>query len=236
MAIWPKTLPTLTRDQELVRDDFVRYWHEVLPRKYGAIERFNHGYPLRSIRRDPGAPLRTLEIGAGLGEHLEYEDLTAQDYTCLELRDEMVRRLRERFPGVNAIHGDCQETLPFGDDHFDRVVAIHVFEHLPNLPAALDELQRVIAPHGTLAVVLPCDPGIAYGIARRISAQRVFQKRYHQSYDWFIRSEHINSPSEILELLRERFRVVHRRHFPLRVPIRTVNLCIGVTCEPLPAA
>ncbi|TAN50662.1 MAG: class I SAM-dependent methyltransferase, partial [Rhodospirillales bacterium] len=32
---WPKTLPVLTVEQQRIRDDFMHYWHEVLPRKYG---------------------------------------------------------------------------------------------------------------------------------------------------------------------------------------------------------
>src|SRR5215470_14444673 len=41
---WPKTFPVLTPEQRATSDDFMRYWHEVLPRRYGLIERFNHGY------------------------------------------------------------------------------------------------------------------------------------------------------------------------------------------------
>ena len=58
---WPKQLPVLTDEQERVRDDFMAYWHEVLPNRYGVIERFNHGWPAKTAR--PGE--RTLEIGAG---------------------------------------------------------------------------------------------------------------------------------------------------------------------------
>ncbi len=228
---WPKQLPSLTPEQQAVRDDFVRHWHEVLPRRYGAIERFNHRYPLRSLVRRDDRIVRTLEIGAGLGEHLEYEDLGSQDYTCLELRPDLVARLRERFPGITAIVGDCQEALPFDDGHFDRAIAVHVLEHLPNLPAALDQLRRVVRPGGLLGIVIPCDPGLAYGFARRISAKREFERRYGQPYEWFIRLEHLNSPREIVQLLDERFRRVHARYFPLRARLTTINLCLGLTVE-----
>jgi hypothetical protein len=77
--------------------------------------------------------------------------------------------------------------------------------------------------------VMPCDPGLAYGFARKISSERIFRKRYGQSYDWFIHREHLNSPDEILTLLRQRFTQVHSEYWPLRVPVVNMNLCIGIT-------
>jgi 2-polyprenyl-6-hydroxyphenyl methylase/3-demethylubiquinone-9 3-methyltransferase len=42
------------------------------------------------------------------------------------------------------------ERLPFADGSFDAVVAADVLEHLPDLPAAVAELARVLAPGGGL--------------------------------------------------------------------------------------
>src|SRR4051794_25958748 len=117
---WPKTFPPLTPRQEAIRNDFMKYWHEVLPRRYGRIDRFNHTY---CVRRAPASFLRTLEIGAGLGEHLAYERLTPaqeRNYHALELRENMSREIQRRFPNVQTHTGDCQQRLPFPDDWFDR--------------------------------------------------------------------------------------------------------------------
>jgi len=81
-------------------------------------------------------------------------------------------------------------------------------------------------------VVIPCEGGAAYSLARRISAQRIFEKRYGMSYDWFIKSEHINLPREIAEECGAHFRVVRRRHFPLVVPLVSPNLVIGLELAP----
>ena len=72
---WPKVLPPLDEERKRISDDFMKYWHEVLPRKYGIIDRFNHSY---CVRRAPRDFRRTLEIGAGIGEHLDYENLTPE--------------------------------------------------------------------------------------------------------------------------------------------------------------
>jgi 2-polyprenyl-6-hydroxyphenyl methylase/3-demethylubiquinone-9 3-methyltransferase len=42
------------------------------------------------------------------------------------------------------------ERLPFADGAFDVVVAADVLEHVPDLPAAVTELARVLAPGGRL--------------------------------------------------------------------------------------
>jgi SAM-dependent methyltransferase len=227
-GVWPKRLPQLTDEQRRVRDQFMTRWLEVLPNRYELIERFNHSYPL-----DGDTTGRTLELGAGLGEHLRYEDLSGQEYYAVELREELAEAIRERYPSVEAIVADCQERLPFNDAYFDRVLAVHVLEHLPDLPRALDEIQRVLAPRGRFHAVIPCEGGLAYSLARRISAQRLFEKEFDMSYEWLIRSEHVNVPWEILLELRKRFRLVRSRYFPFRVRSVTLNLVIGLTLERL---
>ncbi len=232
-TVWPKAVPPLTEEQQRISNDFMRYWHEVLPRKYSVIDKFNHTYP---VKASGGAFTRTLEIGAGLGEHLAYEQLTPEQragYYALELRENMSRRIKERFPQVNVVTGDCQARLGFPDGYFDRILAIHVLEHLPNLPAAVREMYRLCDKEkGRFLVVIPCEGSLAYSLARRVSAQRIFEKRYNQPYHWFISREHINRPREILRELRPYFRVASRRFFPIPLPLLFCNLVIGLTLEP----
>jgi SAM-dependent methyltransferase len=231
--VWPKVFPPLTPEQERIRDDFVKFWHEVLPRKFPILERFNHRYP---IRQTPGGFLRTLEIGAGIGEHLQHEVLTAEqerNYVALELRENMSEVIRRRFPRVQTVTGDCQAHMPFADDHFDRILAIHVLEHLPNLPAAAREMYRVCdKKRGVLLIVIPCEGGLAYRAARRISAQRAFEKRYGQPYKWFIEREHVNRPHEILAELAPYFSVTNRNYFPFPLRLMFCNLVVGLTLAP----
>ena len=230
---WPKILPDLTPEQERISDDFMQYWHEVLPKRYGVIDDFNHRYVVRKV---PKQFVRTLEIGAGLGEHLLYETLSASqksNYTALELRPNMAARIKERFPEIQTHVGDCQAGLEFPDGYFDRILAIHVLEHLPNLPAAITEMHRLCSKeHGVFSVVIPCEGSMAYTLARRISAQRIFEKRYGQSYSWLIEREHLNKPGEIIQELRKYFTIEHRSFFPLPIPVVFCNLCLGMTLRP----
>ena len=223
---WPKPFPELTDEQLRVREDYMKYFHEIYSERYGAVAKFNHTYPLRSAR--PG--IRTLEIGAGLGEHLDFEDAAQQEeYVALELRDEMAAVIAQAHPGISTLVGDIVAGLDVEDASFDRVVAIHVLEHLPNLPPALDEVRRVLKPGGIFEVVIPCEGGFGYALGRRVTSQRVFEKRYNMDYSWYIKSEHFNVPSEIMEELDLRFTRQRSLWWPLKVPSVHLNLCLGLT-------
>lgn len=236
VAKWPKILPPLTPEQKRINDDFMKRWHEVLPNRYGIIERFNHRYPVRNSR--PGFTT-TIEIGAGLGEHLHYEKLTPDqecNYYCNEFRENMAAEIRQRFPRVQTVVGDCQQRMDFPDEFFDRYIAVHVLEHLPNLPAAIREAYRLLhKERGQMLIVIPCEGSPAYSLARRISAQRIFEKTYKMPYSVFIKREHLNVPQEILAELNPYFTIESRSFFPLPfLPFVFNNLCIGLALKPRP--
>jgi len=226
---WPKELPPLTPEQHRVSDDFAKYWLDFFYCRYGAVARFNHGYV---VKRAPKEFVRTLEIGAGIGEHIKYEKMSLEqknNYFAVDIREGMVSKIKETYPYIKASVGDCESRLNFPDNYFDRILAIHVLEHLPNLPAAIEEVHRLCTkPHGVFSVVIPCEGGLVYNIARRLSAQRIFERRYKQSYTWFIEREHVNKPDEIIEELKPYFHIEHKTYFPWRVPTILCNLCIGL--------
>ena len=108
-----------------------------------------------------------------------------------------------------------------------------MLEHLPNLPSAIRELHRVCdKARGVFQIVIPCEGGLAYSLARRISSQRMFEKRYGQPYDWFIKREHINVPAEIFEEIEPWFAREQSSYFPLPVGLEFCNICIGATFRP----
>lgn len=223
-TVWPKLLPPLTAEQQRIADDFMEHWHTVLPARYGIVERFNHGY----IRAYPHVFDYTLEIGAGRGAHRQYELplLPGCRYLSTDIRPNMLRHAKGE-----TLVADGQQRMPYPDGTFDRIIAIHVLEHLPNLPACIAEMRRLIdAKNGVFFVVIPCEGGLAYALARRISAQRVFEKRYKMPYKWLIEREHINRPHEIVTELERHFIINDRVFFPfVFMPFVFCNLTIGLT-------
>lgn len=237
MSKWPKQLPPLSPEDKRICDDFMEHWHDIFPSRYSIADRFSHEYVARHC---PAQFFRTLEIGAGLGEHLKYETLTDEQerqYVAVETRENMERRLRQNCPKIQTCLGDCQTRLNFPDGFFDRIIAINVLEHLANLPAAIREMHRLCDKEkGIFSIVIPCEGGLAYGLAREISAKRIFQKRYKRPYHIFIGREHINVPAEIMGELKPYFEVTQSTYFPIPLKLEFCNLFIGAMLKAKKAA
>jgi SAM-dependent methyltransferase len=227
-SVWPKVPPVLTPLQLDAREKYMMLWHQELPKKYGIVEDFNHGF-IAALPIQKG--WKTLEIGAGLGSHIPYEDLSTQDYHCLEYREEFCKEIRKILPLDQVWCGDIQapDSWPSRNSvqSFDRIIAIHVLEHLVNLPVALGEIQKLLKPQGVLDIVVPCEGGLAHTFARKISAERLFLKNFKMDFAPIHLNEHVNSFDEVYELVQKRFEIVSSNYFPLRVPFQNMNICVG---------
>lgn len=233
MEKWPKTISDLTNEQKAIKHDWEIFWLEVLPKKYGPIEKFNHRFVTSDVQNSKTSDkIKTLEIGAGLGENIKYENLDRQDYYAIEIEEEVCAKLKGNFSKVHTIVADCQTNLPFENNYFDRVIATNVLEHLPNLPSALKEVQRVLKVGGQFNVVIPCEGGLAYSLGRKLTSERTFKKRYHVSYDWLIKNEHCNTAKEILYELKQYFIINNFQYFPLFIPNINCNLMVGLKLLP----
>jgi SAM-dependent methyltransferase len=100
---------------------------------------------------------RVLEIGAGTGLNVEHYPLGA-DVTYTEPDPYMADRLQAR--GATVIPAGA-ESLPFDDSSFDTVVSTLVLCTVPNVPAALREIRRVLRPGGQLLLLehVRAEPG-----------------------------------------------------------------------------
>lgn len=123
-------------------------------RRYAALNRWDPRHMITVARHlDPRPGDRILEVGCGRGH--------------------LVKRLREL--GAEAVGIDANpqapdqavtdgvvhmyaESLAFEDAAFDKVVAIHSIEHIPDLEGALDEMARVLRPGGRALFVYPAEP------------------------------------------------------------------------------
>jgi ubiquinone/menaquinone biosynthesis C-methylase UbiE len=107
----------------------------------------------KALGRVPGRYARTLEIGAGTG-YFTLNMLRAgliEKATCSDISPGMLRALESnaRALGVEVqTRAADAESLPFADGSFDLVFGHAVLHHIPDLPRAFAEFERVLAPGG----------------------------------------------------------------------------------------
>lgn len=94
---------------------------------------------------------RTLEVGCGEGR--VSRDLAARGHevTSLDASPSLVRAAAQLDPGGDYVVGDA-EALPFEDATFSLVVAYNVLMDVEDMPGAVREAARVLAPRGRLGV------------------------------------------------------------------------------------
>jgi ubiquinone/menaquinone biosynthesis C-methylase UbiE len=99
---------------------------------------------------------RVLELGAGTGLNLEHYPEQLERLVLTEPSPAMGVKLRERLAAAGRtaeVVAAPAEDLPFEDGSFDTVVATLVLCTVPDLPAALAEIRRVLSPDGQLLLI-----------------------------------------------------------------------------------
>jgi SAM-dependent methyltransferase len=95
----------------------------------------------------------TLELGAGIGHNLPHYTEAVDRLVLTEPDPHMAKRLRDQLAdsGRDAEVVEAgAESLPFGADEFDTVIATLVFCTIPDPGAALTEVARVLKPGGRM--------------------------------------------------------------------------------------
>jgi SAM-dependent methyltransferase len=153
--------PGLSAEQ--IRDANTRY-HDVAADHYDAKWGIDFG-PVgqeqvlgkvrKALGREPGHFRRSLEIGAGTG-YFTLNLLRAGlvgEATCSDISPGMLRTLESNAQQlgleVRTQTADA-ERLPFDDASFELVLGHAVLHHIPDLPRAMAEFARVLAPGGTI--------------------------------------------------------------------------------------
>jgi ubiquinone/menaquinone biosynthesis C-methylase UbiE len=113
---------------------------------------------ISKLNLKPGQKI--LDAGCGTG-NLEVlisdRGLKNLEIEAIDNNRGMLERARKKTIGIktNFRQADLNQPLPYPDDSFDRVVAIHVLYALQNPEAALREFFRVLQPGGLLVLANP---------------------------------------------------------------------------------
>lgn len=175
-----------------------------------------------------GGIRRLVEVGSGTGHHLPYVKEKPEHYVMTDGSDEMLEIARKKYAteltaGWLAIEKQDATALSYPDHSFDRLIATHVLEHLPDPVGVLTEWNRVVRPGGLISIVLPCDPGLAWRVGRSFGPRRNATKLGIE-YDYLEAAEHINAIYNLVVFIRYHFETVTERWYPLRLPVPDLNL------------
>jgi ubiquinone/menaquinone biosynthesis C-methylase UbiE len=170
---------------------------------------------------------RVLEIGAGTGEHLSFVRhqfgeyiLSDLDQSTLEVAE---KKLRGTHDGKLKFEAQIGSDLSYADNTFDRVIATHVLEHIYQPHLALKEWLRVLKNGGTLSILIPTDPGMAWRLGRHLGPRRNAIAQ-GIAYDYVMAREHVNSCNNLIAILRHYFPGAKEAWWPLPISSIDINL------------
>ncbi|CAN5656311.1 hypothetical protein BH11ACT8_BH11ACT8_23190 [soil metagenome] len=118
-----------------------------------AYDRGRPGYPDDAVEWLVGSSDQqtVLELGAGTGKLTERLVALGHDVHATEPDEAMLAVLRRNLPDVRSSASGAEE-IPVADHSVDVVIAAQCY-HWFDTDLALAEIQRVLKPHGTLALV-----------------------------------------------------------------------------------
>jgi ubiquinone/menaquinone biosynthesis C-methylase UbiE len=137
-------------------------WERVKPFSYDGADtlmesaRLLHEFSVAMLALQPGPDDLILDLGAGGCWCSDLLTRLNRRAVAVDISIDMLRvgRSRANGTGIQAVAGDL-ERLPFRSGAFDKAVCLNAIHHVPDIPAALREVARVLREDGVLAVLEP---------------------------------------------------------------------------------
>lgn len=189
---------------------FIRKTHEALENS-----------PVVSNGKSPDSKI--LEVGGNIGEHIPYVKGSLKEYLLTDYRNTNPIFKSEN---IKFAQEDVQR-LTFPNDVFDRTISTCLLHHVRDLEEALVEMRRVTKNGGIVSILLPCDPGILYRLAKAIGPNRKWKKQGITQYPWrFHYKQHINHFPGIMAAIGSTFEPDHYKvkYWPFVIKSWNLNL------------
>jgi ubiquinone/menaquinone biosynthesis C-methylase UbiE len=132
-----------------------------------------HDFAVAMMALQPAADDLILDLGAGGCWCSDLLRKLHRQSVAVDISLEMLQAGRSRPGGsdIRAVSGDM-EALPFRAGTFDKAVCLSAVHHVPDIPAAMREIARVLTADG---VALFSEPGVGHAEAAvSMSAMRDF--------------------------------------------------------------
>ncbi len=125
-------------------------------------------------RARPHLGRRVLDAGAGIGTFTELA-AEGREVVAVEPDPEQLAILRERVAGqanVQVVEGTVEDV----SGTFDSILCLNVLEHIPDDRGTLRRFHELLAPGGSLLLLVPAHPALYGGIDRAVDHQRRYTK------------------------------------------------------------
>ena len=93
-----------------------------------------------------------LDFGCGDGQFLHLASKYCAKAYGVDVSEHAIEKARDRFPELEFEIFQTEKGIPYANNYFDTVSAIEVLEHILDIEAVLEELNRVLKPGGHLLI------------------------------------------------------------------------------------
>jgi len=155
-------------------------------------ERFIEPF-LLLVERHVEKPARVLDLGCGTGVSTRLLNRRGYSAVGADISPLFLQVEKQNTPETDLIAANALQ-LPFADETFDAVVAFEFIEHIPDIPALLDEMNRVLKVQGFIVLHSPnlISPYLpALDLIRLLLGKEgrpVFAETIPQALDWLKRN------------------------------------------------
>ncbi len=163
-----------------------------------------------------------LEVGGNIGEHIQF---VCQDFRGYTLTDYRQTGFVSQNDLVKFEVADVHD-LPFKNDSFDRTISTCLLHHLSDPKKALEEMQRVTVHNGLISILVPCDPGLFYRLAKWIGPSRKWRKAGISNPNFYHYAQHRNHFPGLASTIDEVFdlNTLETRYWPFPMKSWNINL------------
>lgn len=136
---------------------------------------------------------RLLDLGCGTGLSTRMLNEAGYNAFGLDLSPLFLSVEKKENPQTDLLAGNALQ-LPFADSTFDAVVGFEFIEHIPNVPALLDEILRVLNDRGWIVFHSPnlLSPYLpAFDLLRMLAGGQgrpVFAEDISQAWRWLAKN------------------------------------------------
>lgn len=167
-----------------------------------------------SVAKDRSSDIKekTLEIGAGTLNQLDFEENTGQ-YDIIE-PFKLLYQDSPNLTKINNIYSDIEdiikkfnfiennqinvEVLPYG--FYDRIISSAVLEHILDLPLLVAHSCLLLKDNGVFSASIPSQRRFLWTMAYRLTTGLEFRLKYKLDYDVIMNYEHVNTQQEIIDV------------------------------------